>query len=114
MTGTPLGQKPHGVGHLGPAFELDRRTAGLGQNARCGPERLLARFLIAAERHVDNHQSAGGTAHDGRTVGDHHVDGDRQGAVEPVDHHPHRSPDQQKIDMRIEQVGDRRGGRQRR
>ena len=51
-----LGQKPHGVGHLGTAFELDRGATGLGQNPRRAAERLLARFLIAAERHVDDHQ----------------------------------------------------------
>jgi hypothetical protein len=101
ITDAALGQKPHGVGHLGSAFEFDRRATGLGQDACGGAEGLLARFLIAAERHIDDDQRLRGTAHDGGAMRDHHVHGDRQSAVEPVDHHTDRISDQQEIDIRV-------------
>jgi hypothetical protein len=99
----------HGVGHLPPAFELDRGAAGFGHDARGVAERLLARFLIAAKRHVDDDQRRRRAAHDRPAMRDHHVEGDRQGVVEPVQHHPDRVADQQEIDMRVEKPRDRRG-----
>ena len=74
-----------------------------------GAEGLLRRFLVAAERQVDDDQAAHGAAHHRRAVRDHHLQRDRQGAVEAVDDHAERVADQQEIDMRIEQPGDRRG-----
>ena len=93
-----LDQEGDGLGHLRAAFELDRGTAGLGHDPCGGAERLLRRFLIAAERQVDDDQRMRGRAHDRGAMRDHHVQRDRQGAVEAVDHHAQTVADQQQID----------------
>ena len=102
-------EEAHGLGHLLAAFELDRGAAGLGHDPGGVAERLVRRLLIAAERHVDDDERPRRGAHHRRAVRDHHLDRYRQGAVETVDHHAERIPDQQKIDMGVEQTRDRRG-----
>jgi hypothetical protein len=42
-------------------------------------------------------------------VGDHHVERDRQGAVEAIDDHAQRIADQQQVDMRVEPARHLRG-----
>ena len=91
-----LDEEADGLGHRLAALELDRGAAGLGHDPGGVAERLLGRFLIAAERHVDDDQRA---PVDPRTtaapcaiiMSTRH----RQGAVEAVDHHAERIADQQ-------------------
>ena len=52
------GQKAHRLGHLRAAFELDRGAAGLCHEMGGAAERLFGRFLVAAERQVDDDQCA--------------------------------------------------------
>ena len=96
------------LGHFLAAFELDRGAAGLGQHAGGGAERLLRRFLVAAERQVDRDQRVLGRAHDRGAMRDHHVERDRQGAVKAVDGHRQAVADQQQIDLVVEMPRDRR------
>ena len=93
------GQERDRLGHLLAAFELDRHAAGLGHHPGGGAERLLRRGLIAAERQVDDDQRVLGRPHHRGAMRDHHVERDRQGAVEAVDHHRQAVADQEEIDL---------------
>jgi hypothetical protein len=82
-----LDQESDGVGHAASAFKLDRTAAGLLHHPCRRGERLLLRSLIGAERHIDHHQRALRSAHHREPLQNHHVEGDRDGGLEPVHHH---------------------------
>ena len=89
------GEEADGLGHNRAAFELHARAAGLGEDARRIMESLSGAFLIGAEGHVDDHTGFAGAADHRCAMGDHHLHGDRQGAVEAIDHHAEGIADQQ-------------------
>ena len=60
-----LDQEGDGLGHRRPALELDAGAAGLGHDPGGAAERLRRALLVAAERHIDDHQRLAGAAHDG-------------------------------------------------
>ena len=84
----------HCVGHQRAAFQFHHLRAG-GHQARRTAHRLLAPFLVAAERQVTEDERALGAAHDA-----FHVVGDvlqlyGQRGVPALDHHAERVADQQ-------------------
>ena len=101
-------QTVDGFRHVPAAFELDALAADFGHHPGAVAEGLGRRFLVAAERHIDDDAGRLGAAHHGLAVGDHHVEGNAQRAVQAVQHHAQAVADQQQVDMRVEQAGDRR------
>ena len=92
------------LGHRLAALQLHRRRAGLLEHARGVAERLLRALLIGAERHVDRDQSVPRTAHHRRAMRAHHLEADRDGRRQAVNHLAEAVADQQEIAMRIEQL----------
>ena len=100
-----LGEEANGLGHPGPAFELDRAAAGFLQDSRRGAEGLLAAFLVGAERQVDDDERPLRSAHHRKPLQDHHVEGDGDGGFHPVHHHPEGIADQDHVRVLIDQAG---------
>ena len=90
--------------HRLAALQLHRRGAGFLEDARGAEERLLGRGLIAAERHVDDDEAVPAAAHHGGAVRAHHLEADRHGRGQAVDHLPQQIADEQHVAMRIEQL----------
>ncbi len=98
----------HRLRHFDAALQLHRRTAGLRHDAGGAAEGKLRRFLVADEGHVDDETGAPAATMYRGTMGDHHVEGDLEGAVESIQHHAQGIAHQQQIDMGIELAGHRR------
>ena len=93
----PVDQEGDGLGHRCTAFELHPDTAGLGHDPGGAAKSLGGTLLVAAERKIDDHERRLGPAHDGAAMRDHHVQGHRHGARQPVDHHAEAVAHQQQI-----------------
>ena len=90
------GEEAHGLGELRAALELHHLRARCHQRGRAA-ERLLRRFLVAAEGQVGDEKGALAAARDAARVVGHVVEGDRQRGVVPLQHHAERVPDQQAV-----------------
>ena len=98
-------QERHRLRHVRAALQLDRAGAGLLQHARGVAERLLAAFLVGAERHVDDDQRALRAAHHRPALQDHHVERDRHGRLQPVHDHAERVADQDEVAIAVDDPG---------
>ena len=85
-----------------PPSSLIGAAAGFLENTRGGDKSLLLRGLVGAERQVDHHQRALRAAHHRAALHDHHVEGDRQGALDAVHHHAEQVADQDDVAMLVE------------
>ncbi len=91
-----LGEKAHRFGDLGAALELHHLRAGRHQFGRAA-ERLLWRFLIAAERHVADEKTAFAAARDAARVIGHVGERHRQRGLVSLQHHAERVADQEAV-----------------
>ena len=96
-------QEGHGLGHVPAAFELDPGRAGLDHDPGGVAKGLLRRFLVAAKGQVDDDTGLRGDAGDRGAVGDHLVQGDREGVRRAVEHHAEGVADQDEVHMGIQQ-----------
>ena len=95
-----------GFRHVAAAFQLDH--LGAGRHQRDGvAESLFRRFLVAAERHVGNDESAVRAAFDGSGMVGDVGDGHRKRGVVALDHIAQRIADQQTFNTgAVEQTGE--------
>ncbi|MNO74431.1 hypothetical protein D3C76_654290 [compost metagenome] len=90
-----------GLGQLFAAFKLDALGTGFAQQSRTSEEGLLGRGLITAERQVDDHAGALRPAHHRLAVGNHHFQGDPEGAGHAIQDHADRVTDNDHIGLGI-------------
>ena len=103
------GQEGDGFGHMFATLQLHRRRAGFLHQPCRRAERLLAAFLVRAERHVDHQHRPVQPARHRLSVHHHHLHRHRQGRGQSVQHHADAVADQHDIAMRIDQPGDGSG-----
>src|SRR3546814_109614 len=98
------GQEADRLGHLDAALELDGGTARLGHDPGGRLESLRGRFLVGAERQVDDDAGMAAAAHHAPAVRDNHLDRHPDGPLHAVDDHPERVPDEDPVDVPAHQL----------
>jgi hypothetical protein len=98
-----FGEECDRLRHPHPAFELDRAATGFLQDPRRGMKCLLARSLVAAERHVHHDQRVLGAPHHRAALQDHHVQRYRHRSLETMHHIAQGIADQDDVAMAVNQ-----------
>ena len=100
-----VGEIADGLRHMRAALDLDGAAAGLLQHPRRVAEGDRRAFLIGAERHVHDHERAGGTAHHGLRMHDHELERHRDGGLVAMHHHAEGVADEQHVDIGVDDAG---------
>src|SRR3546814_160885 len=90
-------------------FQLHARSAAFLHYTRRAFERLRWRGFIAAKWHIDEDEAMIAPPHHGSTMIAHHVQCNRHGGGQAIDHLPKTIANQQDIAVRIKQLRHTRG-----
>ena len=100
---TTRGQKRHRLRHHLPPLQLNRRRPGFLQHPRRAVKGLRRAGLITAKGQIDHHQRLATGGGHAAPMGDHDVEGYRQGARLAIGHHRQRIAHQNQIGHLIHQ-----------
>src|SRR3546814_18601577 len=100
---TPRREKGYGFSHSLSAFQLHARSVAFLHYTRRAFERLRWRGFIAAKWNIDEDEAMIAPPHHGSTMIAHHVQCNRHGGGQAIDHLPKTIANQQEIAVRTKQ-----------